>query len=63
MGEVVSMVFKKSDCQGESLKACPRAVDAAHALSVCVRLMQEEFGDKFAMESLANEVMRVKGRK
>lgn len=74
MGEVISMVFKKSDCQNESvvdlrqhLEPSPdtleRRISAAGALSRCVRLMQEDFGDRFTFECLTNEVLRVKGRK
>ena len=66
MGKVLNMAehkFRKLDCQDECVVDIERRISAAGALARCVRLMQEDFGDRFAMESLANEVLRVKGRK
>lgn len=68
MGIVVDIAVhkaKKMDCQGEVVEfptpeRSVRATEAAKALSVCVNLMRAEFGDKFTMENLANELHRMR---
>lgn len=64
MGDVLDMITKKPrkyDCQGENVDdTLERRISAAGALARCVRLMQEDFGDRFTAETLTNELHRVK---
>lgn len=66
MGEVLDMAthkFRKLDCQGECVPdddKMERRISAAGSLARCVRLMQEDFGDRFTAETLTNELHRVK---
>ena len=65
MGKILDMAehkFRKLDCQGESDPddKIERRISAAGALARCVRLMQEDFGDRFTAETLTNELHRVK---
>ena len=63
MGEVLDMAehkIKKLDCQDECVVDVERRISAAGALARCVRLMQEDFGDRFTAETLTNELHRVK---
>ena len=57
--------MKKLDCQQENAPddKLEQRISAAGALARCVRMMQEDFGDRFTFECLTNEVLRVKGRK
>lgn len=71
--DMITKKPRKFDCQGEQVvdlrqhfangpdtpELSPRATEAAKALSVCVDLMRKEFGDKFAKNSLANEIWRI----
>lgn len=71
MGIVVDIAVhkaKKMDCQGEAVEfpnsngpdTCERRASAAAAMARLVREMRADFGDKFAMETLAGEVFVLK---
>ena len=66
MGDVLDMArhkARKLDCQGENANGpdtCERRASAAAALARLVREMRADFGDKFALESLAGEVYVLK---
>ena len=54
--------LKKLDYQQESVPddKLEQRISAAGALARCVRMMQEDFGDRFTAETLTNELHRVR---
>ena len=61
--DMASHKFRKLDCQNENdptTDTLERRISAAGALSRFVRTMEEEFDRRFILESLANEMHRVR---